>query len=690
MRKPILYVGAALGFIMWDLLQAHSNIGDMYRAFMPNAETKAVSAQAATVSIVRSNDPALSNPCGTTDEGITFQTINQMVRRAIYLVDPTGLRSIIKSGDTVLIKPNIVQQDSSGSGGVTDIRVVKALVMLIDSIDHGHIKIIVGDGSPRPFTTFEKNSGTGATAWKALFDVPGYQILKTEAIAAGIDFRLSNLNGNSDTNPWAELDTVTVPGGGQAQPQGGMYFIHRDVVRASVYITVPVAKIHKDTRYTGALKNQIGLAASSRYGFNKMSGVTQDGRTHTLRHASEMAATWHNWQDKEIVDLAVSAKIRFALVDAITSLDSTKTPNYNKLDNSSIKISNRVKMNTIVAGFDPVAVDNVCCRIMSVNPDDIRHITLAERVGLGTNDPAKITVVGCTIEQARRLFRYAQPFGTTNTCSYGQSNRTWLLSGLFPTAGITDPMNHEFVANEAAAAPVAGSGTWSQPIYFTDDQILLNQYYTTLGSQTAVSYAFSYFTAPSAVPAELWVGSDEAVKIFLNGEVVYNYTGIRTFAGNEFYKDIIPITVRQGSNRLLVKSYQSTGKYSFSLNICEIQANQDFKGNRVAGLKFSTEAGVTSVPGGASPTASTFALNNSYPNPFNPSTQISFSLGVTGFASLKIYDISGREVATLMNEQTEAGRYTIAWNASHCASGIYFCRLVSGGRQAIQKIVLVR
>ncbi len=690
MRKPVLYVGVIFAFVMWDLLQAHSNIGDMYKSFMPDSETKAASAQPATVSIVRSNDPALANPCGVTDESIAFQTINQMVRRAIYLVDPTGLRSIIKRGDTVLVKPNIVQQDSSGSGGVTDIRVVKALVLLIDSIDHGHIKIIVGDGSPRPFTTFEKNTGATATAWKALFDVPGYQLLKTEALAAGIDFRLSNLNGNSDTNPWPELDAVSIPGGGQALPQGGTYYVHQDVTHASVYITVPVMKIHKDVRYTGAVKNQIGLAASSRYGFNKTSGVSQDGKIHALRHMGEMATTWHNWQEKEIVDLAVIARIKFALVDAITCLDSTKTPNYSKVDNSSSKISNRVKMNTIIAGFDPVAVDNVCCRIMGVNPDDIRHLTLAERVGLGTNNPDNITVVGSTIEQTKTVFRFAQPFGTTNSCSYGQSNRTWLLSGLFPTAGITDPMNHEFVANEAAVAPEAGVGTWSRPTYFTDDQILLNDYYATLGSQSAVSYAFTYFTSPSALPAELWVGSDEALKIFLNGTVVYNYSGIRTFAGNEFYKEIVPITLRQGSNRLLVKSYQTTGKYTFSLNICEAQTNTLFKGNRVAGLKFSSEAGITSVDGRTTPIVTGFALNNCYPNPFNPSTQISFSLGMPGFASLTIYDINGREVSSLLNGQTPAGDYTIAWNALHVPSGMYFCRLVSGGRQAVQKLVLVR
>ena len=167
----------------------------------------------------------------------------------------------------------------------------------------GRIKIIVGDGSPHPFTTFEKASGGTTTSWTQLFDVPGYQILKTEALAAGIDFKLSNLNGNSDTNPWPELDSVALTNG-QAIPQNGSYFVHKDVTHATVYITVPVMKVHEQPGYTGALKNQIGIAASTKYGFNKMQGVTQEGRIHKLYHQNLMPTTGDNWQDKEIVDLS--------------------------------------------------------------------------------------------------------------------------------------------------------------------------------------------------------------------------------------------------------------------------------------------------------------------------------------------------------------------------------------------------
>jgi len=637
-----------------------------------------------------------------TSEAITYTTIEKMVRRAVELAG--GLQGIVKSGDTVLIKPNLVQQDSSGSGGVTDVRVVKALVFLVDEIDHGNIRIIVGDGSPRPFTAFEKASGTSAKAWTQLFDVPGYQTLKTEALAAGIDFRLSNLNGNSDTNPWPELDTVDVPVGGQAQPQGGKYFVHQDATRASVYITVPVMKNHKDVRFTGALKNQIGLAASSRYGFNKMTGVSQDGKIHKLLHMGQMSTRWHNWQDKEIVDLSSIARIKFVVVDAITCLDSVKSPAYIRSDSSNVKITNRIKMNTILAGVDPVAVDNVCCRIMGMNPDDIDHITLAERVGLGTNDPANILVVGTTIEETKRPFRYTQPLSTTNPSSYGQSNRTWLLRGHFSTTGISDPMNHPFIADEASAAPAAGTDGWSEPVYFIEDQILLHDYYSALGTQSAVSYAFSYFTSPATQAAELWIGSDEALKVYLNGAVVYNYTGTRTFAGNEFYKEIAPITIQQGVNRLLVKAYQGTGKYTFSLNICEAQANTLYKGNRVSGLKFSTLGTGTNVADDGARPASTFRLHGNYPNPFNPQTVISYQLAVvssqgpvvsgqgSGFSDveLAVYDLLGREVAVLVRGKQSPGQYTVAFDATGLPSGVYLYRLRVGMATEARKMVLTK
>jgi len=76
-----------------------------------------------------------------------------------------------------------------------------------------------------------------------------------------------------------------------------------------------------------------------------------------------------------------------------------------------------------------------------------------------------------------------------------------------------------------------------------------------------------------------------------------------------------------------------------------------------------------------------YKLEQNYPNPFNPTTTIGFSLKEAGFVSLKVYDLLGREVATLVSETRPAGNYTITFDAAGLGSGVYFYTLTSGGYQ---------
>ena len=80
----------------------------------------------------------------------------------------------------------------------------------------------------------------------------------------------------------------------------------------------------------------------------------------------------------------------------------------------------------------------------------------------------------------------------------------------------------------------------------------------------------------------------------------------------------------------------------------------------------------------------TYTLNQNYPNPFNPSTKIEYTLPVDGFVELNVYDIMGKEIATLVNEQKPAGTYEIVFDASEFPSGVYFytIKAVPFGRQA--------
>ena len=684
-RKLLIILVSLTVWLWWDLSQAHNNLAGVYQSFFPSSLKFLKSPAATNVAIVRSDDGSLASPVPLTDASISYATIEQMVRKAVALSG--GLNGIIRSGSKVLIKPNIVQQDSSGSGGVTDIRVVKALVKMVDEIDHGKVHIIVGDGSPRPFTTYEKATGTRNAAWVQLFDVPGYQSLKSEMLAAGVDFRLSNLNGNSDTNPRSELVLVDVPGGGVAQPQGGKFYIHQDILNADVFITVPVMKIH-DPGITVALKNQIGIAPSSVYGFSKTNGVAQDGYQTKLLHLSQAP---YNWTDKEIVDLCLIAKIKFAVVDAIACLETQKSPSPANVSND--KVTNLVRMNMIVAGPDPVAVDHVCARLMGVNPDDVEHVTLAERQGIGTNNPDSIRVVGASIESSRRRFKKNQQPGAV----FGQSNREWLLRGPFQITGIADPINNEFIPGEASLSPIAGQDDWSQSTYFINDRINLRDYHKLAGQSQAVSYAFSYFLAPEDQEVELWVGSDEALKVYVNGAPVYVYNGTRTFSSSMYYSETKKISVRKGLNRLLVKSLQKSGYFDFSLNLCEVESDPLYKGNRVWGLKFTTSSSaVTDVAAEVIRPVEDFELQNCYPNPFNSSVTVRFLTPPNQEASIVVRNVLGQMIKTIYSGRADARINIARWDGTDergrtVSSGTYFVILRGNNKDiATKKIVFMK
>lgn len=85
-----------------------------------------------------------------------------------------------------------------------------------------------------------------------------------------------------------------------------------------------------------------------------------------------------------------------------------------------------------------------------------------------------------------------------------------------------------------------------------------------------------------------------------------------------------------------------------------------------------------------------YMLQQNYPNPFNPSTNINFSIPQSGFVTLKVYDMSGREVSTLINEVKSAGSYIVGFNASGLSSGAYFYRLEAGNFVETKKMLLVK
>uniref|UniRef100_A0A832G8B1 T9SS type A sorting domain-containing protein n=1 Tax=Ignavibacterium album TaxID=591197 RepID=A0A832G8B1_9BACT len=99
--------------------------------------------------------------------------------------------------------------------------------------------------------------------------------------------------------------------------------------------------------------------------------------------------------------------------------------------------------------------------------------------------------------------------------------------------------------------------------------------------------------------------------------------------------------------------------------------------------------GATSVAGNQLQLVN-FSLDQNYPNPFNPTTKISWQSPVSSWQTLKVYDILGNEVATLVDEEKPAGSYEVVFDASSLSSGNYFYKLSAGGLNFTRKMTLIK
>ena len=107
----------------------------------------------------------------------------------------------------------------------------------------------------------------------------------------------------------------------------------------------------------------------------------------------------------------------------------------------------------------------------------------------------------------------------------------------------------------------------------------------------------------------------------------------------------------------------------------------------IARVKYNTNVSVRNI---SSEIPNKFQLMQNYPNPFNPSTTIKFALPKAEFVRIRVYDILGKEVSNLVNEQLQAGYFEYTFNASNLASGMYFYKLEAGMYSDIKKMVLVK
>jgi len=181
---------------------------------------------------------------------------------------------------------------------------------------------------------------------------------------------------------------------------------------------------------------------------------------------------------------------------------------------------------------------------------------------------------------------------------------------------------------------------------------------TTIGSLIKLSWSTSTEVNNYGFEIERKVGSPQSA--------IYNYEKIGFLNGNG------------NSNSPKSYSYQdnsiSAGKYSYRLK--QIDNDGQFEYSEVIEIDLGL------------PTE--YELTQNYPNPFNPSTKISWQSPVSSHQTLKVYDVLGNEVATLVNEEKPVGSYEVNFNANGLSSGIYFYKLQSGSFVETKKMILLK
>ena len=126
-----------------------------------------------------------------------------------------------------------------------------------------------------------------------------------------------------------------------------------------------------------------------------------------------------------------------------------------------------------------------------------------------------------------------------------------------------------------------------------------------------------------------------------------------------------------------IKAKDTQGKYSVYSNSDYIYAEENNIWKKA--VKKAEEKSIT-----------TYSVSQNFPNPLNPTTTISYQIPKAGNVQIKVYDVLGKEVALLVNEQKEPGRYTVQFDASNLPSGLYFYRMQSGNFTDVRKMLLMK
>lgn len=187
-------------------------------------------------------------------------------------------------------------------------------------------------------------------------------------------------------------------------------------------------------------------------------------------------------------------------------------------------------------------------------------------------------------------------------------------------------------------------------------------------------YLGLYFQSRASTTSEcagLWVGAE--IRVYVAGQILYDQYLCNYSAVNEWTFAYFDISAAAGQTvEIGFRADAANSVWSF-LYLDDV----------------SILTSLTDVDGDGMPPR-VFKVNQNYPNPFNPSTTINYSVSKTGLVIIKVYDVLGKEIETLVNGEKSVGNYSIKFDGSKFPSGIYFYRMQAGEFVETKKLTLLK
>ena len=315
---------------------------------------------------------------------LTFDDIKELVREAVELAG--GLESIVKDGDTVVLKPNLVTKDDyclpgwrgrplapEANGNCTDWRVTKAVAQLVRELNpSGKIYIMEGSANDT-LEVFEHLKYTKE-------NIPEVdEILAIEL----------------DSGDWQDKDSDSLV---KVDYANGLlhkeYYLNKKIYEADVFICLPTLKNHWDAVVTGSVKNiAIGSTPANIYGNNKDS----TGRNNMVDHSKP---EYHKW----MADYYTCRPADFTITDGLQGLQNGPTPCYDQAGVAKLEDAQK-NMRCIMASKDALAIDITQTNIINWDIESVKYLQYLINAGnVGNGDTKNITVLGVKVDDIRSDF----------------------------------------------------------------------------------------------------------------------------------------------------------------------------------------------------------------------------------------------------------------------------------------------